>query len=205
MNVLLLNGSPHARGGTYAALLTVAKALTEEGIAADIVHVGALPLRGCTACGYCKTHGRCVVEDEVVPLSERLARADGLVLGSPVYYASPNGNFLGLLDRLFHSAVCDLRMKVGAAVVCGRRGGLSAAFDVLNKYFFISGMPVASGQYWNSLHGASEKDTLQDAEGLQSMRTLGRHMAFLLKSISLGKDAFGLPEKEPPVRTGFIR
>lgn len=203
--VLLLNGSPHAHGCTDTALREVASALNENGVATEILHVGHLPLRGCLACGQCRTRGRCILDDEVNTIAEKFAACDGLVIGSPVYYASANGTLISLLDRLFYSSRCDKTMKVGAAVVSCRRGGASAAFDQLNKYFTISSMPVASSQYWNSVHGNTPEEVRQDKEGLQVMRTLGRNMAFLIRSIALGKETLGLPEKEPQIGTNFIR
>ncbi|MBQ7314530.1 MAG: flavodoxin family protein [Clostridia bacterium] len=206
MKVCLINGSPHAGGSTYTALMEMKRTLEEEGIEAQIVHVGHLPLSGCIACGYCRTSGRCVRDDIVNELADKFREADGLVVGSPVYYASPNGTLLSLLDRLFYSTHFDKTMKVGAAVVSARRGGLSASFDAINKYFTISGMPVASGQYWNSIHGNCADEAVQDGEGLQGMRTLARNMAFLIKSIALGKEAYGLPKKEETrISTNFIR
>jgi len=177
----------------------------KEGIETEIVQVGHLAVRGCVACGYCYRNGKCVVDDVVNELASKFEECDGLVVGSPVYYASPNATLIAVLDRLFYSTGFDKRMKVGAAVVAARRGGLSSSFDVLNKYFTISGMPVASGQYWNSIHGTAPGEGLQDGEGLQIMRTLAANMAFLMKSIALGKEKFGLPEQEKRVSTNFIR
>lgn len=205
MKVLLLNGSPHKEGNTFLALNEVARTLAEEGIESEIVQVGNLPLRGCTACFYCASHGECVFKDEVNELARRFAEADGLVVGSPVYYASANGTLVSALDRLFCSTAFDKRMKVGASVAVARRGGCSATFDQLNKYFTISGMPVVSSQYWNSVHGAAAGEATQDAEGLQTMRTLARNMAFLMRSIALGKERYGMPEREKPIKTGFVR
>ena len=203
--VLLLNGSPHARGCTYTALNEVAGELNKAGIDTELIQIGHRPIRGCVACGYCYTHKQCAFDDEVNELAIKLAECDGLVVGSPVYYASANGTLTSLLDRLFYSCHCDLRMKVGAAVVSCRRGGASATFDQLNKYFTISGMPVASSQYWNSIHGNTAEEAKQDLEGLQVMRALGRNMAFLIQSIAIGKEQLGLPEKEKRVGTNFIR
>lgn len=205
MKVLLINGSPHASGSTYTALKEAADTLEKEGIETEIIHVGNQPLRGCIACGYCRKNGGCVCNDIVNEVSEKFKNADGLIVGSPVYYASPNGTLLSFLDRLFFSSSFDKTMKVGASVAAARRGGTTATFDVLNKYFTISGMPVVSSQYWNNVHGSCAEDVLHDAEGLQTMRTLGRNMAFLIKSIHLGKEAFGLPEKEEKIATNFIR
>ena len=205
MKVLLINGSPHAQGSTFTALKEVADTLEQNGISTEIIHVGNQPLRGCIACGYCKKNGKCVCNDLVNEVSEKFSDADGLIVGSPVYYASPNGTLLSFLDRLFFSSSFDKTMKVGASIAAARRGGTTATFDVLNKYFTISGMPVVSSQYWNNVHGSCAEDVLQDEEGLQTMRTLGKNMAFLIKSIQLGKDSFGLPEKEPKIATNFIR
>ncbi len=205
MKVLLINGSPRTSGGTHSALCEMVKIFEAEGIDSEIINVGALAVRGCVACGYCSTHGKCAFDDIVNEIAEKLKEADGLVVGTPVYYASPNATVSALLDRLFFSAKYDKRMKVGAAICCARRGGITAAFDEVNKYFTISGMPVASGQYWNGIHGNSEAETTVDKEGLQSMRVLARNMSFLMKSIALGKEKFGLPEEEPREWTNFIR
>ena len=207
MKVLLINGSPHAKGSTYTALNEVAVTLEKEGIETEMIHVGHQAIRGCIACGKCREIGRCVFEDAVNEVSEKFKDADGLVVGSPVYYASANATLVALLDRVFYSSArqFDKTMKVGASVVSARRGGNTATFDELNKYFTISGMPVVSSQYWNQIHGNNAEDALKDAEGLQTMRTLGRNMAFLMKSIALGKEAFGMPETEPKVATNFIR
>lgn len=204
MKVLLLNGSPNANGCTYTALSEVAKTLEENGVSAEILHVGNMNIRGCISCGKCRELGKCVFDDIVNVVGDKLREADGLVIGSPVYYASANGTLVSLLDRLFFSNRADLTMKVGAAVVSARRGGCSSTFDELNKYFTISGMPVASSQYWNSVHGFTADDVRKDLEGLQVMRALGRNMAFLIKSIALGKEQFGLPAKERRVATNFI-
>lgn len=204
MKVLLLNGSPNARGCTYTALSEVAKTLEENGVSAEIMHVGHLDIRGCISCGKCSELGKCVFDDAVNEVAAKLREADGLVVGSPVYYASANGTLTSLLDRLFFSNNIPLTMKVGACVVSARRGGCSSTFDQLNKYFTISGMPVASSQYWNSVHGFTPDDVRKDLEGLQVMRALGRNMAFLIKSIALGKEQFGLPEREKRVATNFI-
>ena len=207
MKVLLINGSPHSKGSTYTALNEVAVTLEKEGIETEMIHVGHMAIRGCIACGKCREIGQCVFEDAVNEAAEKFANADGIVVGSPVYYASANGTLTSFLDRLFYSSArkFDKTMKVGAAVVSARRGGNTATFDELNKYFTISGMPVVSSQYWNQIHGNCAEDAMQDAEGLQTMRTLGRNMAFLMKSIALGKEAFGLPETEAKIATNFIR
>lgn len=205
MKVLLLNGSPHAQGSTYTALHEMEKIFAENGIETELVHVGNKDIRGCIACGSCYETGKCVFDDIANELAGKFEECDGLVVGSPVYYASANATLVALLDRLFYSTHFDKTMKVGASVVSARRGGLSSAFDELNKYFTISGMPVASGQYWNSIHGNNAEQAQQDGEGLQIMRTLARNMSFLMKSIELGKEKYGLPEKEPRVSTNFIR
>lgn len=205
MKVLLLNGSPHAQGSTYTALHEMEKIFAENGIETEMVHVGNKDIRGCVACRSCYETGKCVFDDVVNEIAGKFEACDGLVVGSPVYYASANATLVALLDRLFYSTHFDKTMKVGASVVSARRGGLSATFDELNKYFTISGMPVASGQYWNSIHGNNAEQAGQDLEGLQTMRTLARNMSFLMKSIALGKEKYGLPEKEPRVATNFIR
>lgn len=205
MKVLLINGSPHANGCTATALKEVAKTLQENGVDSELIQVGHLPIRGCVACGNCHKNGKCVFDDIVNEVNEKFKEADGIVLGSPVYYASANGTMTSFCDRLFYSSNFDKTMKVGAAVVSARRGGNTATFDQLNKYFTISSMPVVSSQYWNQVHGYTAEDVMKDLEGLQTMRTLGRNMAFLIKSIRLGKEQFGLPEKEARVGTNFIR
>ena len=204
MKVLLVNGSPHERGCTFTALSEVAKTLQENGVETEIFHVGNHPVRGCIACGQCRKLGKCVFDDVVNEVASKLAEADAFVIGAPVYYSSPAGGAISFMDRLFFSTFnVDKTMKVGAAVVTCRRGGNTASFDVLNKYFSISGMPIASSQYWNMVYGGSAEEVLKDAEGLQTMRTLGRNMAFMIKSIQLGKQQFGLPEKEPTTFTNF--
>ena len=205
MKVLLINGSPKANGNTAVALNEMVKVFAEEGIEAEIVHVGSQPIRGCIACGKCYKTGKCVFDDLVNEVADKFEAADGLVVGSPVYYASANASLVALLQRLFYSTHFDKTMKVGASVVAARRGGLSSTFDELNKFFTISGMPVASSRYWNSIHGGAPGEAEQDAEGLLVMRTLARNMAFLMKSIALGKEKYGLPEKEPGIFTNFIR
>jgi len=205
MKVLLINGSPNEIGCTYTALSEVAKTLIEQGIETEIIQVGNKNVRGCIGCRKCKTTGKCVFDDVVNEVAPKFEQADGIVIGSPVYFASANGTLISFLDRLFYSVTTDKSMKVGAAVVSARRGGCSATFDEINKYFTISGMPIASSQYWNSVHGYTPDDVRKDEEGLQTMRTLGRNMAFLIKSIALGKEKFGLPEKEQRIATNFIR
>ena len=205
MKVLLINGSPRKEGNTAIALNEMVKVFEKEGIATEIMHIGGKDIRGCIACGKCRQLGHCVFDDAVVEAGKKLAQADGLVVGSPVYYASANGTVTSFMDRLFYSNSSDLRMKVGAAIAVARRGGQTTTFDQLNKYFTISGMPVASGQYWNGVHGSAPGEAEQDSEGLQQMRTLASNMAFLMKSIALGKEKYGLPEREAPQRMNFIR
>lgn len=205
MKVLMINGSPRADGNTKIALDEMSKIFAEEGIDCEIVHIGNKAVRGCIACGSCYKNGKCVFDDCVNEIAPKFKEADGLVVGSPVYYASANATLIAFLTRLFYSAHIDKTMKVGAAVVAGRRGGLTATYDELNKFFAIAGMPIASGQYWNGVHGRDKGEASSDAEGLQSMRTLARNMSFLIKSIALGKEKYGLPEKETPIRTNFIR
>lgn len=204
MKALLINGSPHKNGTTKRALEEVKKPLLREGFDCKIYDIEGETV-GCKACGFCKKAGKCIIDDgvnQVLPLFEA---ADVLIIGSPVYYASPNGSLIAFLDRLFHSANFDKRMKVGAAVVAARRGGLSATFDVINKYFTISGMPVASSCYWNQIHGTSAKEAEGDLEGIMTLRELGKNAAFLAKSIRLGKETFGLPRQENVIKTNFIR
>lgn len=205
MKVLMINGSPRANSNTGLALDEMRKVFEAADVETEIVQIGSDAVRGCIACGKCGELGRCVFDDVVNELAAKLDTADGLVIASPVYYASANATLIAVLDRLFYSASCDMTMKVGASVVCARRGGCSATFDELNKYFTISGMPVASSQYWNSVHGRAPGEAAQDAEGMQTMRTLARNMTFLMKSIELGKETFGLPEKEKAEWTHFIR
>lgn len=206
LNVLLLNGSPQATGCTFTALKEMATTLEKEGVATEIVHVGHQDIRGCIGCGRCAELGRCVFDDLVNKLAPKLEAADGLVVGSPVYYASANGTLTNLLDRLFFSTSFSKRMKVGAAVCSARRGGTTATFDQLNKYFTISEMPVASGRYWNMVHGNSAEEVMQDIEGLQNMRILARNMAFLLRAIAAERSLNGLPKEEPEIHyTNFIR
>ncbi len=205
MKVLLLNGSPRKSGNTSIALEEMRKVFEAEGVEAEIVQVGNQVVRGCVACGGCGKLGKCVFDDVVNELAPKFEAADGLVAASPVYYASANATLIAVLDRLFYSTHFDKTMKVGASVVCARRGGCSATFDELNKYFTISNMPIASSQYWNSIHGRTQGEAAMDEEGRQTMRVLARNMTFLMKSIALGKEAFGLPETEERVATNFIR
>lgn len=205
MKVLLVNGSPRANGNTYTALNEMKGIFENEGIETQVMHIGNKDIRGCIACGSCAKTGKCCFDDAVNEASALFEAADGLVVGTPVYYASANATLIAFLDRLFYSTHFDKTMKVGAAVAAARRGGLTSTFDELNKYFTISGMPVASGQYWNGIHGRGAGEASQDEEGLQQMRTLARNMAFLMKSIQLGKEKFGLPQKEEKVFTNMIR
>ena len=205
MKVLMLNGSPRANGNTARALSELENTFAAEGIETETVQIGNKEIRGCLSCFSCYKTGKCVIDDIVNELAKKLGECDGLIVASPVYYASPNGTLLACLDRLFYSTHFDKRMKVGASVAVARRGGCSATFDILNKYFTISGMPLASSQYWNSVHGAKPGQAQEDLEGLQTMRTLARNMTFLMKSIALGKEEFGLPEQEVKTPTNFIR
>lgn len=205
MKVLLLNGSPKANGNTALALKEMETVFAKEGIEAEIIHIGNKDIRGCIACTKCYQTGKCSIDDIVNEIAAKFEECDGLVVGSPVYYASANATLVALLQRLFYSTHFDKTMKVGASVAIARRGGCSSTFDELNKFFTISGMPVASSQYWNSVHGAMPGQAAEDAEGLQTMRTLARNMTFLMKSIALGKEKFGLPEKERKQSTNFIR
>ena len=204
MKVLMVNGSPHPDGNTAAALRELEKTFAQEGVETETMRVGSDAIRGCIACGHCAESGKCVFDDAVNAAAEKLRDADGLIVATPVYYASPNGTLVSFLDRLFQSAKFDKTMKVGASVAVCRRGGASATFDMLNKYFTIASMPIASSQYWNSVHGRTGGDAAEDAEGLQTMRVLARNMTFLMKSIALGKEKYGLPEKEERVCTHFL-
>lgn len=208
MKALLVNGSPRPKGCTFTALSELAKTLEENGIETEIIQIGNKDIRGCIACRKCHStgSGKCIFDDIVNKVAPKFAEADAFVIGSPVYFASPAGGAVAFLDRLFFSSLnVDKTMKVGVAVVSCRRGGNTATFDMLNKYFTMTGMPVVSSQYWNMVYGGSPEEVLQDEEGLQTMRTLGRNMAFLMKSIQLGKQQMGLPEKEQQVFTNFHR
>ena len=205
MKVLMINGSPRKDGNTSIALEEMRKVFETEGVETECIRVGHMDVRGCIACGRCSELGKCVFDDVVSELAPAFKAADGLVIASPVYYASANATLIAVLDRLFYSSHFDKTMKVGASVAVARRGGCSATFDELNKYFTITGMLVASSQYWNSVHGRNAGEALEDEEGLQTMRTLAANMTFLMKSIALGKETFGLPEREPQVFTNFIR
>ena len=205
MKVLLINGSPKPNGNTAMALQEMVKVFEKEQIETEIIHIGNKDIRGCIACGTCSQRGKCVFDDAVNEYASKLEDCDGVVVGSPVYYASANSTLTAFLDRLFYSTGFDKTMKVGASIAIARRGGCSATFDQLNKYFTISGMPVVSSQYWNSVHGGAPGEVAQDEEGMQTMRTLARNMSFLMKSIALGKEKYGLPEKEEHAWTNFIR
>lgn len=205
MNVLIINGSPRKDGNTTIAVNEMVKVFEAEGVETEVVQVGNKDVRGCIACGSCAKNGKCVFDDVVNELAPKFEKADGLVVATPVYYASANATLIATLDRLFYSTHFDYTMKVGASVAVARRGGCSATFDELNKYFTISGMPIVSSQYWNSVHGREKGEAEQDAEGLQTMRVLARNMTFLMKSIALGKEQFGLPETEEHAWTHFIR
>jgi len=201
----MINGSPCPNGNTSIALHEMEKIFAAEGIEMETVQVGNKAIRGCIGCGKCAELGKCVFDDAVNEIAPKFEACDGLVVGSPVYYASANATLVALLTRLFYSTPFDKSMKVGVVVVAARRGGLSATFDELNKFFTISGMPVASSQYWNSIHGLQAGQAAEDAEGLQTMRTLARNMTFLMRSIELGKEKYGLPEREPFQPTNFVR
>ena len=205
MKVLMINGSPRVGGNTAIALKEMEKVFVKNGIEVETMQIGNKAIRGCIACGTCNKKGQCVFDDEVNKAAQIFAEADGLVIASPVYYASANGTLITFLDRLFMSCKCDKRMKVGASVAVARRGGLSATFDEMNKYFTISSMPIASSTYWNSVHGGAPGEARQDAEGIATVRNLARNMAFLMKSIALGKEQVGLPPYEKVTSTNFIR
>lgn len=205
LKVLMFNGSPRSNGNTAVALREMETVFRENGVEVETLVIGNRAIRGCVACGGCAKIGKCVFDDAVNELAPKFEAADGLVVASPVYYASANATLIACLDRLFYSTPFDKTMKVGASVVCARRGGCSATFDELNKYFTISGMPVASSQYWNSIHGRTPGEAEADGEGRQTMRTLARNMTFLMRSIALGKEHFGLPEQEARIATHFIR
>jgi len=205
MKVLMINGSPRLGGNTAVALREMETIFKAEGIETEIIQIGNKAIRGCIACGKCAEKGKCVFDDAVNEIAPKFEACDGLVVGSPVYFASANATLVAFLTRLFYSTPFDKTMKVGAAIAVARRGGLSATFDELNKFFTISGMPVASSQYWNSVHGREPGQAVADGEGLQTMRTLARNMSFLMKSIALGREQYGLPEKEERIATHFVR
>lgn len=205
MKVLFLNGSPHREGVGKRAIREMQNIFEAEGIECEVVEIGGLNVRGCCACLACYKLGKCAIDDEVNAVAEKLKEADALVISSPIYYAAPNGTVVSFLNRLFYSSRFDKTMKVGAAITTARRGGITAGLDVVNKYFSICGMPIASGQYWNGLHGALPEDAEEDLEGLQMLRTLANNMVFLMRSIALGKEKYGIPEREKQIRTNFIK
>lgn len=204
MKVLIINGSPRVNGNTSIAISELVKTLNENDIETEVITIGNQIIRGCIGCGSCYKNHKCVFNDLVNEVAPKFEVADGLVIASPVYYASANGTLISFLDRLFYSTNFDKKFKVGASIAVCRRGGASATFDELNKYFTIAQMPVVSSQYWNSVHGRKVGEAIKDLEGLQTMRTLGRNMAFLIKSIQLGKEKVGLPEEESKIMTNFI-
>lgn len=204
MKVLMLNGSPNINGCVMTALKEVEKSLNEEGIETEIIAVGNKDIRGCIACNSCVKTGKCIFNDIVVEIASKFESSDGIIIGTPVYYAGSNGNLISLLDRLFYSSHFDKTMKVGAAVISSRRAGSTSAFDEINKYFTISNMPIVSSNYWNEVHGSKKEDVLKDKEGLQTMRNLGKNMAFLIKSIALGKEKYSLPKNEEKIVTSFV-
>lgn len=205
MKVLIVNGSPHAEGNTSVAVKEMTKVFDEAGVEYDILQIGNQAVRGCIACGKCNELGKCVFDDVVNEAAAKFAEADGLVVASPVYYASANGTVASFLDRLFFSCKVPKAMKVGAAVAVARRGGLTATYDQLNKYFGITGMPIATSQYWNGIHGQKPGEAVQDEEGLQTLRYLAQNMVFLMKSIALGKEQYGVPQREPWIMTNLVR
>lgn len=205
MKVVIINGSPRPNGNTAIAINEMISVFKAHKVDYEVFQIGNKIIRGCIGCGSCNNTGRCVFNDVVNEIAASFEDANGFIVASPVYYASPNGTLVSCLDRLFYSSHFDKAMKVGASVVCARRGGLSATFDMLNKYFTISQMPVISSNYWNSIHGGAPGEALQDPEGLQTMRVLAENMTFLMKSIELGKKEIGLPEKEQKAFTNFIR
>ena len=201
--VILLNGSPRKNGCTARALEEMVRVFEEEGVETEVIQVGSQDIRGCIACGYCGRNGKCVFDDLVNEVAGKFEAADGLVVGSPVYYSSPNGTILSFLDRLFYSTSFSKHLKVGAAVVSCRRGGNTASFDVLNKYFSISNMPIATANYWNMVHGFTAEDVEKDLEGLQTMRNLARNMAFLIKALADAKEKYGVPALDTGAGTSF--
>lgn len=205
MKVLIINGSPRKDGNTSLAIEEAVKIFRENGIETETVEIGIKDVRGCIACGSCYATGKCAFNDVVNETAVKFENSDALIVATPVYYASANGTVVSFLDRLFYSTHFDKTMKVGAGIAVARRGGTTATFDIINKYFTISGMPVASSQYWNGVHGRDKGEAADDKEGLQTVRTLAKNMVFLMKSIALGKEKYGLPAKEKPIRTNFIR
>lgn len=204
MKVLLINGSPRPKSNTLLGLQEMQQIFTQEGIETEIINIGNKDIRGCIACNQCSKTGHCVFDDAVNEVAAKFEKADGLVVGSPVYYSAPNATVQAFLQRLFYSSHFDKTMKVGAGFICARRGGTTASFDVLNKFYTISGMPVASSQYWNNIHGGAPGEAVQDQEGMQVLRVLARNMSFLIKSIALGKEKYGLPKTEEHLWTNFI-
>lgn len=205
MKVLIINGSPRIDGNTTTSINELIKVFDKNEIETETIQIGNQNIRGCIACNSCQKNHKCIFNDYVNEVAKKFENADGLIIASPVYFASANGTLISFLDRLFYSSHFDKTMKVGASIAIGRRGGLSATFDELNKYFTISNMPIVSSNYWNSLHGRGKKEVLEDEEGLQTLRVLAENMTFLLKSIKLGKEKFGLPEKESKIYTDFIK
>lgn len=203
MKILILNGSPHINGCTSRALKEVEIILNKEGIETETIIVGNKDIRGCISCNGCKAKGKCVFDDLVNELADKFKNSEGILIGTPVYYAGANGTILSLLDRLFYSTHFDKTMKIGAAVLSSRRAGSTSAFDEINKYFTISNMPIVSSSYWNEVHGYTAEDVEKDLEGLQTMRNLGRNMAFMIKAINLGKEKYGLPKNESGTFTSF--
>lgn len=203
MKVLLLNGSPKEKGCTARALKEVIDILEKEGIKTELITVGNKDVRGCIACNSCAKTGRCVFDDLVNEIAKKFEEANGIIIGTPVYYAGSNGTIISLLDRLFYSTHFDKTMKVGASVISSRRAGSTSTFDEINKYFSICNMPIVSSSYWNEVHGFTEEDVEKDLEGLQTMRNLGRNMAFIIKAINLGKEKYGLPQNESGSFTSF--
>ena len=203
MKVLILNGSPHIKGCTARALKEVSDTLTKEGIETETITVGNKDIRGCISCNTCYDKGKCVFDDIVNEIALEFEEADGIIIGTPTYYAGANGTIISLLDRLFYSTHFDKTMKVGCGVISSRRAGSTSALDEINKYFTISNMPIVSSSYWNEVHGFSEEDVEKDKEGLQTMRNLGRNMAFMIKAINLAKEKYGLPENESGTFTSF--
>ena len=203
MKVILINGSPHIKGCTARALKEVSDTLNKEDIDTEIINIGNKEIRGCTACNSCNKNGKCIIGDVVNEIAEKFKEADGMIVGTPTYYAGSNGTIISLLDRLFYSTSFDKAMKVGAAIISSRRAGSTSAFDEINKYFTISGMPIVSSTYWNEVHGHKEEDVEKDLEGLQTMSNLGKNIAFMIKSINLGKEKYGLPKNEKKVFTSF--
>ena len=205
MKVLMINGSPHPKGCISTAFDIVAEELAAAGVEVEQVMVGNKDIRGCIACGRCGELGRCVFDDLVNECAPKLEEADGLIIGSPVYYGNPNGTVLAFMQRLFYSTNADLRMKVGASIVSCRRGGNSATFESLNQFFGISGMPTVPSTYWNDVHGSKGEDVYADEEGVQTVRNLARNMVFMMQAIADARDAHGIPDRNKTVYTNFIR